>query len=485
MQVSGERILVVDDSKEVRDFLVDTVLATEGFIVDTARDGKEGLSAALADMPDLIITDQAMPRMTGLEMVEHIRQAGLHIPIILMTAEGSEEISVQAFRAGVKDYFTKPFDPEELLTSVHGILTGGQAPRGEGGPRDSVQGTGALDAGQLAAVLHQIHDPLLVVDYRGRVSLYNQAAQVFMNKVDEGESAVGRPLFDVTENRSLLDIFQYVDGQLVTTQEVQMGDGRVFSAHITEIENVGRAIVMQDITYLQYQEHMRNDLVMTISHDLRSPLTTILGCIELISKVGKMDTKQMLLADQIRDSVKRITDLISELLVHNKIETGIEQPREPLLLWQLVRRAAESLAGRADMKRQRLLLDFLEDDLQVLGTPSRLQHVFGNLIDNAIKYTPEGGEISVRIRNEANQAVCTVSDTGIGIPLADQPHIFERFYRTGQAASRYEGTGLGLNIVKTIVEQHHGRIWVESQPGQGTTFTVVLPAYAPDSKPGT
>lgn len=481
--MSGERILVVDDSKEVRDFLADTVLATEGFIVNTARDGKEGLNAALADIPDLIITDQAMPKMTGLEMVGHIRQAGLRIPIILMTAEGSEEISVQAFRAGVNDYFNKPFDPEELLTSVYGILTGGQGHRGEGSHLRGAE-SAALSVRQLAAILRQIHDPLLVVDYNGKVSLYNLAAQIFINKVDEGKSAVGRLLLDVTDNRSLLDIFQYVDGQLITTQEVQLDDGRVFSAHITEIEDVGRAIVMQDITHLQNQERLRNDLVMTISHDLRSPLTTILGCIELIGKVGKLDTKQMLLADQIRDSVKRITDLISELLEHNRIETGIEQPREPLLLWQLVRQAAESLAGRADMKKQRLLLDFLEDNLQVLGTPSRLQHVFSNLIDNAIKYTPEGGEISVKIRREENQAVCAVSDTGIGIALADQPHIFERFYRTRQAAGKYEGTGLGLNIVKTIVEQHEGRIWVQSQPGNGSTFTVMLPAYTPHSEPG-
>jgi two-component system phosphate regulon sensor histidine kinase PhoR len=482
--VSGERILVVDDSKEVRDFLADTVLATEGFIVDTARDGKEGLSAALADTPDLIITDQAMPKMTGLELVEHIRQAGLRIPIILMTAEGSEEISVQAFRAGVNDYFTKPFDPEELLTSIHGILTGGQGYRGEGSPRSSAQETSTLTTRQLAAILRQIRDPLLVIDYNGKVSLYNRAAQPFMNKVDEGKPAVGRLLFDVTDNRSLLDIFQYVDGKLITTQEVQLDDERVLSAHITEIEDVGRAIVMRDITYLHNQERLRNDLVMTISHDLRSPLTTILGCIELIGKVAKLDTKQMLLADQIRDSVTRITDLISELLEHNRIETGAKQPREPLLLWQLVRGAAESLAGRADLKKQRLLLDFLEDNLQVLGTPSRLQHVFGNLIDNAIKYTPEGGEISVNIRREEDQAVCAVSDSGIGIALADQPHIFERFYRTQQAAGKYEGTGLGLNIVKTIVEQHEGRIWVESQPGNGTTFTVMLPAHTPDGEPG-
>lgn len=482
--MSSARILVVDDSREVRDFLADTVLAAEGFVVETARDGKEGLHSTLGNAPDLIITDQAMPNMTGLELVEQVRRAGLLVPIILMTAEGSEEISIQAFRTGVADYFTKPFDPEELLASVHGILNGGKGQKRVEKSRDRVQGLSTLNAGQLAAILVQIHDPLLVVDYNGKVTLYNLAAQDFMNKVEQGSSAVGHLLLDVTDNHSLLDIFQYVDGKLVATQKVHLEDGRVFNAHITEIEDIGRAILMQDITHLQNQERLRNDLVMTISHDLRSPLTTILGCIELISKIGELNTKQMLLADQVKDSVKRITDLIGELLEHNRIETGTQQVREPVLLWQLVRRAAENLAGRADMKKQLLLLDFLEDNLQVLATPSRLQHVFGNLIDNAIKYTPEGGEISVKIRREEKQAICTISDTGIGIAFADQPHIFERFYRTRQATGKYEGTGLGLNIVKTIVEQHEGRIWVESQPGQGTTFTIMLPAYTPDSEPG-
>ncbi|MBN1430213.1 MAG: response regulator [Anaerolineae bacterium] len=480
-QVSGERILVVDDSKEVRDFLAGTVLVTEGYIVDVAANGKDGLRAAIEAVPDLIITDQAMPEMTGIELVEHLQKSGLNIPTILMTAEGSEEISVRALRAGVADYFIKPFDPEKLLESVHSILSGGSDQDDEFCPADLLRGLSNLNAVQLVTILHHIQEPVLVIDPNGKVTLCNLAARELMNKAEPGEAVVGRALLDITNNRSLLDIFQYVEGKLVPTQEIRLDDGRVLDAHINEIENIGRVIVMQDITHLQNQVRLRNDLVTTISHDLRSPLTSILGCIELMGKLGELNTKQKLLADQVRDSVRRITGLISELLEHHQLETGIEQPREPVLLWQLVRGAAETLAGKADMKKQHLLLDLLEDDLRVMGTPSRLQHVFSNLIDNAIKYTPEGGEISIRIRNEGNEAVCTVSDTGIGIPPEDQPHIFDRFYRTSHATSDYEGTGLGLSIVKTIVEQHDGRISVDSRPDQGTTFTVVLPINFPDN----
>ena len=119
--------------------------------------------------------------------------------------------------------------------------------------------------------------------------------------------------------------------------------------------------------------------------------------------------------------------------------------------------------------------------LQVLGNQSRLRQVFTNLVDNAIKYTPEGGEINVSILAESGQVVTVVADNGIGIPTEDQPHIFDKFYRVKSVMDTHVGTGLGLNIVQSVVESHDGRVWVQSTPGQGTTFTVMFPPYAAGS----
>lgn len=481
--MSGERILVVDDSKEVRDFLARTVLPLEGYVVEVASDGREALNAALSSPPDLIITDQAMPRMSGLELVERLQRAGANIPVILMTAEGSEDISVQALRARVADYFTKPLDTTQLLASIRNVLAESQTRKAETGPPDPLQGLSTLDASQLAAILRQIQNPMLVVDTQGRVVLFNLAAQAFLTRIKPGEPAIGRLLFEVTDNPSLLGIFDYADGRLIASREVELDDGRIFNAHISDIAGTGRAVVMQDITHLKDLDRIRADLVTTISHDVRSPLTAILSYVELMRRMGELNAQQHLFADQIKESVQRITELIGELLEHNKLEIGLDQQCEPVLLWQVTRRAAETLAGRADVKNQRLLLDFREDDLRVWGNPLRLQHVVSNLIDNAIKYTPVGGEVTVRIRQEAGQAICTVSDTGIGIPLEDQPHIFDKFYRVTQEAGSHEGTGVGLSIVKSIVEAHDGRVWVESQPDKGTTFTVMLPVYGEKTAP--
>ena len=137
--MSSERILVVDDSAEVRDFLANTVLGLEGYVVDVAVNGKDGLAAILADPPDLVITDHAMPGLTGLEMVQTVREAGLHTPIILMTAEGSEELASHALRAGVSYYFIKPFDAMELQEAVETILRPSSA---EPAPKEEVVITG-------------------------------------------------------------------------------------------------------------------------------------------------------------------------------------------------------------------------------------------------------------------------------------------------------------------------------------------------------
>jgi signal transduction histidine kinase len=135
------------------------------------------------------------------------------------------------------------------------------------------------------------------------------------------------------------------------------------------------------------------------------------------------------------------------------------------------------MRSRADLKRQHLQKTFARKRLRVMANPVRLRQVFSNLIDNAIKYTPEGGDIKITLTGEGGQVMCSVSDTGIGIPVDAQGHIFDKFYRADEIVDKYDGTGLGLSIVKSIVESYAGRIWVDSAPGKGATFTVVLPAY--------
>ncbi len=626
----GERILVVDDSLQLRDFIVNNILAPRGYSVQAARSGIEAVDMAVEDPPDLILTDLAMPDMDGLQMLAELRRRGLSIPAILMTAEGSEDIAVRALRTGVMDYFVKPFDPDDLLRAVQRVLaatrigavrtgvsdqrglqvlntlmavgksltslldieavlgrvveaavflssaeegtlmlvdpeTGDLYVRASRNLQDGLQnmrlrvsdslagrvistgepllvgGEGyqkiktaylvrsllyiplkiggrvigvlgvhnraseaplsrqaiasltaladyaavAINNAQLyeaaeservrfRQVLQEIHDAVLLIDRSGCISLYNPAATLFFESAET--DAIGRPLNEVVHNTDLLNLLAEGGGQGHRHGEVQQGE-RTFNASVSPVGGVGQIIVMQDITDLKALDRSKSEMVTMVSHDLRSPLTAILGYIELLGRIGPLTEQQEEFTRQARASVQHITALIDDLLDVGRMQAGMDRQREPVALTEIARRVVEDESQGAALKRQQLIYECADDVPPVLGSPTRLRQMFANLIGNAIKYTPEGGIIRVDVYAEEGSVLAVVSDTGIGIPPEEQPHIFDRYYRSRTVEDTHVGSGLGLSIVQGIVEAHEGRIWVDSAVGQGTTFTILLPAY--------
>jgi two-component system NtrC family sensor kinase len=239
---------------------------------------------------------------------------------------------------------------------------------------------------------------------------------------------------------------------------------------------VGAAITMQDISYLKELNRLKDDFVHTVSHDLRSPLTAVLGYAELIERVGPINEMQKDFILRIHSSVKDITVLINDLLDLGRIEAGFDSRRETIHLGNILQYTLSNLEESIQKKKQALNLDIESDLPSMHGNPIRIRQLFDNLINNAIKYTPKGMEISIDLHLEGNQVIFKIVDQGAGIPPEDQPHIFEKFYRASNiTASDAPSSGLGLAIVKTIVESHNGRIWVESTLGEGSTFFVVFP----------
>jgi two-component system NtrC family sensor kinase len=242
---------------------------------------------------------------------------------------------------------------------------------------------------------------------------------------------------------------------------------------------VGQALVMQDITHLKELDRIKSEFVTTVSHDLRSPLTAILGYVELIDRTGPINDQQREFIRRVGSSVEQITALISDLLDLGRIEAGLDSARENTPLTVLARYAVETLRNTADMRKVTLEVNLPEDLPLVNGDPIRLRQMIGNLLDNAIKYTPAGGHVGIEAVAEADQVILRITDTGPGISPADQPYLFDKFFRASNAPDDVSGTGLGLSIVKSIVDSHNGRIWVDSALGKGSRFTVVLPAVAP------
>jgi two-component system phosphate regulon sensor histidine kinase PhoR len=326
---------------------------------------------------------------------------------------------------------------------------------------------------KLETILTHVEDGVIVVDQEGRLVLANQTARAAFGVQDP--NPIGKPARDLFQHIDLLEVLNDEKRSRPSRSEITLEDGRVFNAQSTTIPDVGMAIIMQDITHLKELDRIKSDFVSTVSHDLRSPLTAILGYVELIDRAGPITEQQREFIHRVQFSVNNITALINDLLDLGRIEAGFDARKEIVPLAAIINYAIEGLRSRLAEKDQDLVTEITPNLPTVLGNPVRLRQLMGNLIGNAIKYTPAHGKLAVRGHAEEDQIIIQVSDNGPGIPATDQPYIFDKFYRGSNIPMDTPGTGLGLAIVKSIVDNHQGRIWVDSVVGQGTTFTVVLP----------
>ncbi|MFN8376432.1 MAG: tetratricopeptide repeat-containing sensor histidine kinase [Anaerolineae bacterium] len=247
-----------------------------------------------------------------------------------------------------------------------------------------------------------------------------------------------------------------------------------------EAENQQR-IHEEEHRHFEQLSRMKDELIGTASHDLKSPLSSMMLGIDMLREHGRLDDRiGQTLLDRLDTSAERMRELISNLLDLAKLETGQELRMSEVALRPFLADAVETFQALAQQRQIMLTLELPEGDILISGDGLRLRQVVDNLLSNAIKYTPDGGRVVVLAEAHSEEVVVRVRDTGIGIPSQALPHLFERFYRVNdQAHAAVEGTGLGLAIVKSIVEQHGGRVWVESQPAAGSTFSFSLPGAAP------
>lgn len=330
-----------------------------------------------------------------------------------------------------------------------------------------------IERSKLETILTKIAEGVIVVDQDRRLILVNRMAREMFDLADESTS--GRRVQDVIRHEDLVNLLARSRATEPFRTEITLEDGRVFNAQLTPIPEVGQAATLQDITHLKELDRIKSDFVSTVSHDLRSPLTAILGYVELLDRVGPLSELQREFISRVQFNVQTITSLINDLLDLGRIEAGFDARNEVVPIETMIKEVIEEQSSLANEKSQQLLVDLSPELPVTLGDPVRLRQMLNNLVGNAIRYTQPGGTIWVRGQAEGDQVILQVVDNGPGIPLADQPYIFDKFYRASNIPAEIPGTGLGLAIVKSIVENQQGRIWVDSNPGQGSTFTVVLP----------
>jgi two-component system NtrC family sensor kinase len=331
----------------------------------------------------------------------------------------------------------------------------------------------SAERNKLETVLTRVQDGVIVLDQENRIVLANQMARAALGL--SSSNLTGRLAAEILVQPELKELLSPKAKEIAMRIELAVEDGRVFNAQLTAIPDVGSIITMHDITYLKKLDRIKSEFVGTVSHDLRSPLTAILGYVELLDRVGPVNDQQRDFIRRIQVSVHNITELVNDLLNLGRIEAGFDNRRELIQLDQIIRLSTDEFASRVVNTAFQFEVDVPAQLPPTFGNPIQMRQMIDNLLDNAFKYTPEGGKARVLAATEGNQLIIQVSDSGVGIPAADLPYIFDKFYRAGNVPHNVGGSGLGLAIVKSIVENHHGRIWVETNVGHGTTFTVVLP----------
>ena len=332
----------------------------------------------------------------------------------------------------------------------------------------------AVDRNRLETILTGVQDGVIVMDQQQRLVLVNRSVREYFHlNVDSNLS--GKPFGEVFQQEELKTLVQGGGKNLANVTEVCPDENRVIMARATPIPEVGLVITMHDITNLKKLDRIKTDFVHTVSHDLRSPLTAILGYVELLERVGPMNDTQKDFVRRVQISVHNITRLVDNLLDLGRIESNFDVHREYVRLDSMVQFAVEAFKKQIEARGHQLKIEFQPDFPSMLANPVQMRQMIDHLLDNAIKYTHPKGKIKIVGRVEQNQAILQISDTGVGIPSADAPYIFDKFYRASNANAESPGTGLGLAIVKSVVEAHNGRVWVESVMGEGTSITIVLP----------
>jgi two-component system phosphate regulon sensor histidine kinase PhoR len=476
------KILVIDDEKRIREGC-SKILTKERCIVDIAENGDIGLKMIAERHYDIVLTDLILPGMGGMEVVNKVREKSPDTVVIVITGFATLERSIEAMKNGAFDFIPKPFTPEHLRVVV------GKALRMTRTLQDI-----ATEKSSLKTIVNHLAVGILITDKDKNIILYNP---VLLKMLDyEGDALNDCPLSDLSTSKKLNDIISNIlelnDGEFKTlsteiepksekedspsSQLFLRAQAVPFQSGSGEI--LGSVTIIDDITHLKMMDKMKSDFVSMVSHEIRGPLTTILSQIKILldGLAGDLSEKQIDILSRISARVNGLVELTNKLLDLSRIEAGlIAQNRREVQLMDILSELINFFQPRAKGKKISLVLKKTELPA-VNADPKNMEEVFSNLIANALIYTPDGGEVTVSGGVKGDFVVVKVTDNGYGIAPDEISRIFEKFYRVKTEKTRnIVGTGLGLPIVKSIVEAHNGTINVKSKAGVGSTFYVRLP----------
>jgi two-component system phosphate regulon sensor histidine kinase PhoR len=485
------QVLVVDDEQDIREGS-ERILTRMGFNVSMAANGQEALDLFPKTKPEIVLLDLKMPGMDGMDVLKKIREIDAGVMVIVITGYATVETAIQAMKQGAYDFIPKPFEPDQLRLIVkrasEKIRLEMAAEKLILERQRTLQDLGT-EKSRIRTIIESLPNGVLVTNSMGRVVLMNPAFKQLMgfdSDCPPGEN-IEKYLPDDGLCTLVMEISKgrHIDFEDIPEYEFSISKDQYFMAKGRPVlgqkkECLGAVVTVVDITALKMIDLLKSEFVAKVSHELRSPLSTIHEQLAVV--LGNMmdiapETDQKILG-RAKEKTHSLISLIGDLLDLSRIEEGIicKEP-VPVQIDLLLKNIIDFLNDKARAKKQTLTLEIMHERLPELqADPLALESIFGNLIANAINYTPENGHIRITAEVAGINVKVSVIDNGFGIEDRHLSHIFERFYRVKNDQTRYiTGTGLGLPIVKELVQTLGGFVEVDSAFGKGSTFTVLLP----------
>lgn len=533
---AGTRILVADDEWDVREVCV-RALRLGGYQVTGVANGIEAVEVARQETFDVFLTDINMPGMTGLEAYRRIRELSPQTIGVVITGFGTRESAIEALKLGVAEFVMKPFTPEQLISAVKRALGRRQLELENARLRaliplfelsQAFMGTVDLTT-LLKSIVRTAADEtdadrcslMLLDEERGELSI--EAAEglpeeVVANarqKVGEGISGWvaehGEPLIiqgDPRDDPRFRDAPSWENlataislplkshGRSIGVLNVAKGPTAVsFSQSEVELLSVlgsqaaiaiDNARLFREIqeAYRQVSEldHLKSEFISIAAHELRTPLAVVLAYVTLLEDEVSDPLREHL--QVVVEAAMQLKSVIDDMLSLSHIEAGQAKLQlGDVSIGELFAAVISDVARLVDSKEHTVIANVSDDLPTVLADREKLRLVVANLVSNAIKFTPEGGRIEVGAVADGQDVIISVGDNGLGIPEGARDKIFSRFYQVEESLRReHQGIGLGLSIARAMVELHGGRIWVESEIGEGSTFYCRIPQGGPQAR---
>ncbi|MDM8535765.1 response regulator [Desulfobacterales bacterium HSG17] len=487
------RVLIVDDERDIREGS-QRIISRMDCHVQTASCGDDALKILEKESFSIMLLDLKMPGIDGMEVLRQVKEKDEDILVIIITGFATVETAIEAMKKGAYDFIPKPFEPDHLRIVVNRAKDKLQL-RWEAATmareRERTLSDLHTEKSRVRTIVESLPNGVVVTDVNGKVSLMNPA---FLHHLDLApDTGLGSHILDYVDDKGFCDLVmeisqgKYPDSDQVPAYEIALANGKYLLARSRPVMGEdskdcrGAVVNFVDITALKQLDKVKSEFVAKVSHELRSPLSTIHEQLAMVIKEMVDESSQHVdqhLLSRAKEKTQGLISLIGDLLDLSRIEAGANfQEPKPVSIEELLTNIVDFMQARAAAKNQSLSIEILESQIPLfIADPVALESIFGNLIANAINYTPENGQIQVRVDKQGQNICVEVEDTGFGIDAKYMDKIFERFYRVKNENTRFiTGTGLGLPIVKNLVDELKGKIEIKSEPGNGTCFKILLP----------